>query len=74
MLNDSGVKKKPITTHNLQANAIVDMSSPNHCGDIIQRFELHDNYLDEDDAASVFAIRATYHSALQMSPGHLVFG
>jgi hypothetical protein len=42
--------------------------------------ELHDKYLDEDDpwkgilAATAFAIRATYHTTLQKSPGPLVSG
>ncbi len=79
MLNDYGVKKKPITTRNPQANAIVERVHQT-IGNIIRTFELHDNYLDEDDpwkgilAATAFAIRATYHTTLQKSPGQLVFG
>ena len=79
MLNDYGVKKKAITTRNPQANAIVERVHQ-AIGNIIRTFELHDNYLDEDDpwkgilAATAFAIRATYHTTLQKSPGQLVFG
>jgi hypothetical protein len=79
MLNDYGVKKKPITTRNPQANAIVEQV-PQTIGNIIPTFELHENYLDEDDpwkgilAATAFAIRATYHTTLQKSPGQLIFG
>jgi hypothetical protein len=46
----------------------------------LSKLELHDNYPDEDDpwkgilAATAFAIRATYHTTLQKSPGQLVFG
>jgi hypothetical protein len=79
MLNDYGVKKKPITTRDPQANAIVEQVHQT-IGNIIQTFELHENYLDEDDpwkgilAATAFAIRATYHTTLQKSAGQLVFG
>jgi hypothetical protein len=64
MLNDYGVKKKPITTRNPQASAIVKQVHQT-IGNIIQTFELHDNYLYEDDpwkgilAATAFAICAT---------------
>jgi hypothetical protein len=79
MLNDYEVKKKPITTRNRQANAIGERVHQT-IGNIIRTFELHENYLDEDDpwkgilAATAFAIRATYHTTLQKSPGQLVFG
>jgi hypothetical protein len=79
VLNDYGVKKKPITTRNPQANAIVKQVHQT-IGNTIQTFELHDNYLDEDDpwkgilAATAFAICATYHTTLQTSPGQLVSG
>jgi transposase InsO family protein len=73
MLNDYGVKKKPITIRNPQANAIVERVHQT-IGNIIRTFELHKNYLDEDDpwkgilAATAFEIRATYHTTLQKSP------
>jgi hypothetical protein len=79
MLNDYGVKKKTVTTRNPQANAIV-VQVHQTIGNIIRTFELHENYLDEDDpwkgilAATAFVIRATYHTTLQKSPGQLVFG
>jgi hypothetical protein len=63
MLNDHGVKKKPITTRNPQANAIVERLHQTS-GNIIRTYELHENYLDEDDpwkailAATAFAIYA----------------
>jgi hypothetical protein len=69
MLNDYGVKKKPITTRNPQADAIVKRVHQT-TGNIIRTFELHDNYLDDDDswkgilAATAFAICTTYHTTL----------
>jgi hypothetical protein len=73
MLNDYGMKKKPITTQNPQANAIVKRVHQT-IGNIIQTFELHDNYLDEDNpwkeilAATAFAIRATCHTTHCRNP------
>jgi hypothetical protein len=79
MLNNYVVKKKPITTRNLQAKPSAKQVHQT-IGNINQTFELHDNYLDEDDpwkgilAATAFPICATYHTTLQKSPGQLVFG
>jgi hypothetical protein len=79
MLNDYRVKKKPITNHNPKASAIIKRVHQT-IGNIIQTFELHDNYLDEDDhwkgilGVTVFAIHATYYTTSQKFPGQLVFG
>ena len=49
-------------------------------GNIIRTFEVQDAELDEEDpwsgilAATMFAIRATYHTTLQALPSQLVFG
>ena len=49
-------------------------------GNIIRTFELEDNYLDEEDpwkgilSATAFAVRSTFHTTLQTTPGQLVFG
>jgi len=77
--NDYGIKKKPITTRNPQANAIIERVHQ-VLGNIIRTFELEENYLDEDDpwsgilSAAAFAVRTTYHTTTQASPGQLVFG
>jgi hypothetical protein len=77
--NDYGIKRKPITVRNPQANAIVERVHQ-VIGDIIRTFELQDNYLDEDNPwkgilnATAFAVRSTYHTTLQKTPGQLVFG
>jgi transposase InsO family protein len=79
ILNDYGIKRKPSTVRNPQANAIVERVHQVICN-IIRTFELQDNYLDEEDpwkgilSATAFAVRATYHATLQKSPGQSVFG
>ena len=77
--NDYGSKIKYITTRNPQANAIVERVHQ-VIGNMVRTFELHDHYLDEEEPwagvlqAVAFAIRATYHTTLQKTPGQLVFG
>jgi hypothetical protein len=79
LLKQYGIKPKPITTRNPQANAIVERVHQ-VLGNIIRTFELEDNYLDEKEpwkglfAATCFAVRSTYHTTLQKTPGQLVFG
>ena len=76
---DYGVKAKPITVRNPQANAIVERIHQ-VIGNMVRTFELEENYLDEDDpwkgilSATAFAVRSTYHTTLKKSPGQLVFG
>ena len=76
---DYGVKAKPITVRNPQANAIVERVHQ-VIGNIIRTFELENNYIDEANpwkailSATAFAIRSTYHTTLQSTPGQLVFG
>jgi hypothetical protein len=76
---DYGVKAKPITIHNPQANAIVERVHQ-VIGNIIRTFDLEDNYLGKEDpckgilSATAFAVRSTFHTTLQNSPGQLVFG
>ncbi len=49
-------------------------------GNIIRTFEAQDQDLDEDDpwlgilSATMFALRATYHTTLQATPMQLAFG
>jgi hypothetical protein len=77
--HDYGIKGKPITVRNPQANAIVERDHQ-VIGNIIQSFELESIYLEEDDSwkgilsASAFAVRSTFHTCLQSTPGQLVFG
>ena len=74
-----GIKCKPITVRNPQANAIVEQIHQ-VIGNIIRTFDLENNYIDEKDpfkgvlAATAFAVRSTYHTTLKKMPGQLVFG
>ena len=79
MTEDYGIKKKPITIRNPQANAIIERVHQT-LGNILRTFELENNYLDEKDpwlgilSATTFVIHSTYHTTTQASPGQLVFG
>jgi hypothetical protein len=74
-----GVKEKPITVRNPQANAIVKWVHQ-VIGNIVRTFELENNYLDDDDpwkgilSATAFAVQSTFHRTLQNTSGQLVFG
>jgi hypothetical protein len=76
---DYGIKLKPTTVRNPQANAILERVHQT-LGNLIRTFELQDKYIDEDDpwagilSAVAFALRSTYHTTLKASPGQLVFG
>ena len=74
--NDYGIKMKPITTWNPQANAIVERVHQT-IGNMIRTFELYDNDgIDDDDpwssilAAVMAAMRSTYSTTTLQ----LVFG
>jgi hypothetical protein len=81
--NDYGIKGNPITVRNSQANAIEERVHQ-VIGNIIRTFELEleleSNYLDDNDpwkgilSATAFAVRSTFHTSLQNTPGQLVFG
>ena len=79
LVHDYGIKRKPITVRNPQANAIVERIHQ-VIGNIIRTFDLENNYLDKKDpfkgvlAAAAFAVRSTYHTTLKKMPGQLVFG
>ena len=77
--NDYGIKTKPITTRNPQANSIIERIHQT-IGNMIRTFRMHDSEIDETDpwsrilAATMFATRATLHTTLQATPSQLVFG
>ena len=75
--NDYGLKRKPITTRNPQSNAIIERIRQT-IGNIIPTFDVS-NIANNDPwsgilSATIFAVRATYHTTLQASPMQLVFG
>ena len=68
-----GVKTKPITVRNPQANAIVERVHQT-IGNMVRTFELENHDLDEDDpwkgtlSATAFAVRSTIHTTLWKTP------
>ena len=79
LVHDYGVKRKPITVRNPQANAIVERIHQ-VIANMVRTFELETNYLDVEDpwkgvlSATAFAIWSTYHTMLKKTPGQLVIG
>ena len=69
--NEYGLKRKPITTRDPQSNAIIKRINQN-IGNIIRTFDVS-NIVNNDPwsgilAASMSAVRATYHKTLQAYP------
>ena len=74
MKNDNGVKVKPITTRNPQANAVVEIVHQT-IGHMIRTFELYDNDgIDDDDPWSgiLAAVMAAVHSTYSTTTHWLV--
>jgi putative transposase len=79
MRRNYGMKKRVTTAYNPQANGIIERV---HLvlADALRTFELQERELNENDpwstflASAAFAIRSTYHTTLQATPGQLVFG
>ena len=71
--DDYSIKKRPITTRNPQANAIIERIHQT-LGNIIRTFELHqDQEVTQDSwegilSAAMFALRSTYHTTTQATP------
>ena len=75
--NEYGLKRKPITTRNPQSNEIITQIHQT-IRNIIRTFDVS-NIVNNNPwsgilAATMFAVRATYHTTLQASPMQLVFG
>ena len=79
LTNEYGIKRKPITVRNPQANAVLERIHA-VIANMVRTFDLEDNYLDEVDpwkgilSATAFAVRSTYHTTLKKTPGQLIFG
>ena len=75
--NDYGLKRKPITTRNPQSNEIIEQIHQT-IKNIIRTFDVSNivnkNPWSDILAATMFDVRATYHTKLQASPMQLVFG
>jgi hypothetical protein len=76
---DYHIKAKPITIRNPQANAIIERIH-GVVGDMIRTFNVNEldnahNHPFEGFVASIcWAVRSTYHTTLNATPGQLVFG
>ena len=75
--NNYCLKRKPIATRNPQSNVIIEKIHQT-IGNIIQTFDMS-NIVNNNPwsgilAATMFSVRATYHTTLQTSPMQLVFG
>ena len=77
--NDYGIKGKPITVRNPQANAIIERVYQ-VTENITRTFALEDNCFAKEDlwkgilSAAAFAVRSTFHTTLQTTLRQLVFG
>ena len=74
---DYGITRRGITTRNPQANSILERIHQT-IGNIIRTFEVQDLGVADPWrgilAATMFAVRSTYHTTLQATPAQLVFG
>ena len=79
LCENMGLERKPSTEYNPQSNAIIERVHQ-VIGNALRTFELEEQELDDVNpfepflTATAYAIRSTYHTTLQASPGQLVFG
>ena len=79
MCDNFGVDTHPTTSCNPQSNSIIERVHQ-VLENSLKTFELEQQELDEHDPWSIFlsscawAIRSTYHTVLESTPGQLVFG
>ena len=79
MCNNYGIIAKPTTSHNPQANSIIERVHK-VVNEMLRSFDLEKETLEEDNPFDYFlqstawAIRSTYHTTLQATPCQLVFG
>lgn len=79
LCDDFGLKRKPTSRKNPQANSIIERVHQT-IGNMIRSFNLDDADLDPNDpygdllASVAWAVRSTYHTTLEATPGQLVFG
>jgi hypothetical protein len=74
-----GLIPKPITAHNPQGNSTIEKVHAT-LGNILRTFELENQDLNDNDPWTTFlnsaawALRSTYHTVLNATPGQVVFG
>jgi len=75
--NDYGITRRPISTRNPQANAVLERIHQT-IGNMIRTFQpqlsQEENPWDTILSAVRFAVHSTYHTTLQATPTQLVFG
>jgi len=74
-----GITRKPTTSKNPQANAVLErihgvFSDMMRTSGINNTEQIDAQLIDEFVTAAAFAIRSTYHTVLQATPGAAVFG
>ena len=73
------VTSKPITSRNLQANAILERVHQT-IGNILLTFKVQNMALDDENpwdgilTSTMFALRATIYTTIQNTPAELIFG
>ena len=80
MCANYGLKEKPTTSYNSQGNSIIERVHQ-VIGDSLRTLEIREEDLEENAQMQIegylatvsWAIRSTYHTTLQASPGQLVF-
>jgi cleavage and polyadenylation specificity factor subunit 1 len=79
LCSNFGLTPKPSTEYNPQSNAMIERIHLT-LGNMLRTFELESKDLDEENpfeeilAAVAWALRSTYHTVLDATPGQLVFG
>jgi transposase InsO family protein len=77
--NKYDIEAKPSSKQNPQSNAILERIHQT-IGNMIRTFEIENQLIDKSDpwsgilSAVAWAVRSTYHTTLQLTPGQLVFG
>ena len=80
VVKDFGIKHKPITTYNPQANAIIIERTHQTIENNIRSFQVQNLELDLDDpwsdilATTMFVINNAIHTTIQATPSQLVIG
>ncbi len=78
LLQSYGIKNKPTTIKNPQANAFIERTHQ-VIANALRTMELEKRSIDDSSFAAicanvVFGMRATYHTELQATPAQIVFG
>jgi hypothetical protein len=79
LCKEYGIEKKPSTEYNPQSNGVIERVHQT-LNNALKTFELDEQELSETNpwapflSATAWALRSTYHLALDATPGQVVFG